>query len=237
LSDASSAADWTTTLLDPSSTSLPCRRHQAPTRPFRPSQQRCVAGRPDAGRPISDALRWRSFAVTDCRLDRRRPADADRLATGNRGLDRTALPGPVGALVSARRATPSVPRRRVGRADRPVTLQRGHGEVVQQPHRGTTYDETRDRLAIAPTAALDRRRLTTDRLRPRNGRPDQPDASGFRVGRPGRSQAREKPILDRRIAFDASGNALIARNWVRSLARRGRSPRSPAVSTSRTASR
>ncbi|MGD0861745.1 MAG: hypothetical protein ABSA21_03165 [Candidatus Limnocylindrales bacterium] len=136
-------------------------------------------------------------------------------------LDRTALPGPVGALVSdpARDAFWFLG----GESGGPIDLYRydiATASLSKHAVTGTTYDETRDRLALAPggelwigagyellaydpeTGAQASLALPTSdpdvQVDPDLGRPD-PWIAG--------------------IAFDAGGRALVARNWVRSLAK------------------
>jgi hypothetical protein len=217
------AADWTTTLLDLSSTSLLVDANQASDQTVSALQQRWWS--PD-GRmlavPSSDGTSLALFAVTDL------PGSiAGALPTPIASpqaiaeLDRTALPGPVGALVSdpARDAFWFLG----GESGGPIDLHRYNvatAKLSSSPIAGTTYEETRDRLAIAPDGRLwigagydlivydpataDQTSLTL----PASGPDVQVDP---KLGR-------ADPWIAG-IAFDASGNALIARNWVRSLAR------------------
>jgi WD40 repeat protein len=223
------AADWTTTLLDLSSTSLLVDANQASDQAVSALQQRWWS--PD-GRmlavPSSDGTSLALLAVTDL------PGSiAGALPTPIASpqaiaeLDRTALPGPVGALVSdpARDAFWFLG----GESGGPIDLYRYNvatAKLSSSPIAGTTYDETRDRLAIAPDGRLwigagydlivydPATAGQTSLTLPASGPDVQADP---KLGK-------ADPWIAG-IAFDASGNALIARNWVRSLARVDGSPK------------
>lgn len=135
-------------------------------------------------------------------------------------LDRTALPGPVGELVSD-------PKRNAfwflgGESGGPIELYRydvATASLSKHAIEGTNYDGTRDQLAISPTGEL---WIGAD--------------DGLIVYDPGTGgqaslalptsdpDVQVDPKLGKAdpwiagIAFDASGHALVARNWVRSLA-------------------
>jgi hypothetical protein len=135
-------------------------------------------------------------------------------------LDRSDLPGRVVQLVSdpARNAFWFLG----GVAGGPIELYRydvATAGLSGDPITGTSYDETRDRLAIAPTGEL-WIGAGYEVVVYEPGVADQVDFA-FPVSDPDvqTDPAAGKPdpwIAG--IAFDAEGRALIARNWVRSLA-------------------
>ncbi len=137
-------------------------------------------------------------------------------------LDRTALPGPVRELVSD-------PTRNAfwflgGESGGPIDLYRydvGAAKLSSGPVAGTSYDRTKDRLALAPDgklwigAGLDL--IVYD--------PDTADQTSLTLPASG-PDIETDPKLGKPdpwvagIAFDAkNGIALVARNWVRSLAK------------------
>lgn len=217
------AADEKTALLDLSSASLVVDANQASGQMVSELQQRLWS--PD-GRMLalesSDGTSLDVFSVTDL------PGSiAGALPTAIAApdaiteIDRTALPGPLDELVSdpARDAFWFLG----GESGGPIDLYRYNvatAKLSSSPIAGTTYDETRDRLAIAPDGRLwigagydlivydPATAGQTSMTLPTSGPDVQAD-----------------PKLDKPdpwiagIAFDGSGNALIARNWVRSLAR------------------
>ena len=217
------AADWTTTLLDLSSTSLLVDANQASDQMVSELQQRLWS--PD-GRmlavPSSDGTSLALIAVTDL------PGSiAGALPTPIASpqpvaeLDRAALPVPVNALVSdpARDAFWFLG----GASGGPIDLYRydvAAAKLSSSPIAGTTYYQTEDRLALAPDGRLwigagydllvydPETAGQTSMTLPTSGPDVQADP---KLGK-------ADPWIAG-IAFDAGGDALVARNWVRSLTR------------------
>ena len=215
-------ADGTTTLLDLSSAGLLVPEGETSVNAPSALQQRWWS--PD-GRMLAlaarDATFLALFSVTDL------PGSiAGALPTPIASpqaiaeLDRAALPGPVRELV------PDGKRDAFwflgGKSGEPIELYRfdvATGKLAATPIAGTTYDLTRDRLALAPTGKLwigaGYEVVVYD-----------PEAAGqvnfaFPASDPDiqTDPAAGKPdpwIAG--ITFDAEGHALIARNWVSSLA-------------------
>jgi hypothetical protein len=135
-------------------------------------------------------------------------------------LDRLALPGPVGQLVSdsKRDAFWFLG----GKSGGPVELYRydvATASLSNLAVAGTTYDETRDRLALAPGGQLwigsGYALVVYDPDAHRQSSVSLPSSDPDVQVDPKLGKA--DPWIAG-IAFDASGRALIARNWVRSLA-------------------
>ena len=218
------AADWTTTLLDLSATSLTVYANQAADQTVSALQQRPWS--PD-GRMLAlesaDGTSLALISVTDL------PGSvASALPTpigtpqAIAELDRAALPGPVRELVSD--ATRNAFWFLGGESGKPIQLYRFDvvtGKLAATPIAGTAYDLTRDRLALAPTGKLwigagyevfvydPEVAGQTSLALPASGPDVQVDPT----------LGKTDPWISG-IAFDdKNGVALIARNWVRSLAR------------------
>jgi hypothetical protein len=215
------AADWTTTLLDLSSSSLLLDDNQASDQMVSGLQQ--PSWSPD-GRMLvlesSDGTSLDLFSVTDL------PGSiAGALPTPISSpqaiaeLDRAALPGPVRELV------PDAKRDAFwflgGDSGKPIDLYRydvAAANLSKRPLVGTTYDETRDRLAIAPNGEL--WIGAGYQLVVYDPEADHPASLTLPTLGP---DIQNDPALGRPdpwiagIAFDGNGRALVARNWVRSL--------------------
>jgi hypothetical protein len=136
-------------------------------------------------------------------------------------FDRTALPGPVQQLVSdtARNAFWFLG----GDSGGPVQLYRFDVQAATISKRtitGTTYDSAQNRLAIGPDGRLwigaGQKLLVYDPGADRQAS-IAPPASGSDIQTDPKAGKPDPWIAG--IAFDGSGNAVIARNWVRSLFR------------------
>jgi len=216
-------ADGTTTLLDLSSAGLLVPEGEASVQA--PSALQQPLWSPD-GRMLAlaarDATFLALFSVTDLpgSIEGALPTPiASPQAVAE--LDRSALPGRVVRLVSdpARNAFWFLG----GVSGGPITLYRydvATAALSSDPIAGTTYDETRDRLAIAPTGKLwigagydliefdPEGRGQTSLTMPSFGPDVQVDPAAGKAD----------PWISG-IAFDTNGAALVARNWVRSVAR------------------
>jgi WD40 repeat protein len=216
------SADWTTTLLDLSATSLSVFANPAADQTTPSLQSRLWS--PDGGLlavPSSDGTSLALISVTDL------PGSvASALPTpigtpqAITELDSAALPRPVRELVSdAKRDAFWF---LGGDSGKPIDLYRydvATAKLSEVAVAGTTYDETRDRLALAPTGKLwisagyhvvvyDPGTAGQASLTLPNTGPDiQTDPQ---LGKP-------DPWIAG-IAFEADGRALVARNWTSSLA-------------------
>ena len=216
------AADWATTLLDLSSSSLLLDANQASDQMASGLQQRSWS--PD-GRMLalesSDGTSLALISVTDL------PGSVVGVLPTPIGspkaiaeLDRATLPGLVRELV------PDAMRDAFwflgGDSGKPIDLYRydvATAKLSEHAVAGTTYDETRDRLALAPTGKLwisagyqvvvyDPGTAGQASLTLPNTGPDiQTDPQ---LGKP-------DPWIAG-IAFETDGRALVARNWTSSLA-------------------
>jgi hypothetical protein len=216
------SADWTTTLLDLSATSLSEFANPAADQTTPSLQSRSWS--PDGGLlavPSSDGTSLALISVTD------QPGSvASALPTpigspqAIAELDRTALPGPVVALVAdpARDAFWFLD----GDSGGPIDLYRydvATAKLSKHAVAGTTYDEVRDRIAVAPNGELwigaGYEVVIYDPETDHQASLALPSSDPDIQVDPNLGKA--DPWIAG-IAFDATGRALIARNWVRSLA-------------------
>jgi hypothetical protein len=216
-------ADEKTTLLDLSSTSLLVDANQPSDHMVSALQARWWS--PDGGMlalESSDGTSLELFSVDPSAAGSIGGALPTPIGSPGaiRELDRTALPGPVREFVSDRKRDAFW--FLGGEPGGPIDLYRydvATATLSKHSVAGTTYDATRDRLAIAPSGELwigaglglviyDPDISAQTSLALPSSDPDIQDDPG--LGRP-------DPWIAG-IAFDGGGRALIARNWVRSLA-------------------